>query len=121
MGLNRFGKRRDDNERALIEALQAAGALVVQLDRPLDLLVGYGGAWILLEVKMPGGRLTSGQEKFLTDVAAAGMGAVTAVVRTATEALQLIGAKDLNVEIGPKRPANAFPAWPTMPAPEGAD
>ena len=121
MSLNRHAKCRDACEKGIIEALRAAGALVVQLDKPLDLLVGFDGAWWLIEVKMPGGRLTAGQEKFLTDVAAAGLGAVTAVVRTATEALQLIGAKDLNVEIGPKRPANAFPAWPTMPAPEGAD
>lgn len=44
--------KRDTNERAIIAALRAVGAMVYQLPGPLpDLLVGYcGGNW-LLEVK----------------------------------------------------------------------
>ena len=121
MSLNRYGKCRDANEKAIIEALREAGAFVVQLDKPLDLLVGFEGAWHLIEVKVPNGRLTPAQDEFFASVRAHGGCGPTAVVRTATEVLQLIGAKDLNVEIGPKRPAAMYPAWPTMSQPEGAD
>lgn len=43
--------KRDKLEPVIIAELRARGALVVQLDRPVDLLVGYAGAWSLAEVK----------------------------------------------------------------------
>jgi hypothetical protein len=49
-------RRRDANEPAIVEALQAAGAVVERLGYPKgvpDLLVGYQGRTFLLEVKNP--------------------------------------------------------------------
>lgn len=50
MSINRYAKRRDANEREIIDALEAAGCSVVQSD-VCDLLVGRAGVSYLLEVK----------------------------------------------------------------------
>lgn len=64
MSLNRYAKRRDDNERAIIDALEKCGCSVEQLD-VIDLLVERAGVKFLLEVKRPkGGKLTPAQVKF---------------------------------------------------------
>ena len=51
----KYAKKRDGNERAVISALVAMGCTVSQLGDPgiPDLLVGYLGQTILLEVKDP--------------------------------------------------------------------
>ena len=43
--------QRDKIEAVIITELESRGALVIQLDFPLDLLVGYLGQWVLAEVK----------------------------------------------------------------------
>ena len=43
--------QRDTLEPVIIRELQDRGALVIELDFPLDLLVGYLGHWFLAEVK----------------------------------------------------------------------
>lgn len=48
----RRAARRDGNESEIIEALQAVGCSVLQLDE-IDLVVGWRGRNFLLEVKMP--------------------------------------------------------------------
>ena len=66
MSLNRFAKKRDANERAIIAALEARGCDVEPLgDAPFDLLVTRDreALW-LLEVKTKAGRLTPRQEAF---------------------------------------------------------
>lgn len=50
--IRRFAAHRDKAERSIKDALEAAGATVVQLDA-VDLLVGYRGDDFLLEVKDP--------------------------------------------------------------------
>jgi hypothetical protein len=47
----RRAARVDANQRQIIAALEAAGASVEVLGLPLDLLVGAGGRWMLMEVK----------------------------------------------------------------------
>ena len=64
MSLNRYAKRRDENEESIVNALEAIGCTVVRLDTPVDLLCGRGGKNILLECKMPKGRLTKPQREF---------------------------------------------------------
>jgi len=55
MSLNRYAKRRDDNEPDIVHALRAIpGVSVVYMDKYFDLLVGYRAHNIALEVKMPG-------------------------------------------------------------------
>lgn len=47
----RRANRTDGTQKAIVGALEAAGASVEVLGRPLDLLVGFRGSWTLLEVK----------------------------------------------------------------------
>ena len=67
--MNRFERqtgRADANEAAIVEALQDRGAIVLVLDRPVDLLVGYQGRWVLVEVKDgPKANIRESQSKFL--------------------------------------------------------
>ncbi len=102
MSLNRYAKQRDTNEPEVIKALEHVGALVRQLDTPLDLLVGYGRQWFLIEVKMPGGKLTPNQEEFFDDWSTHAACGVAAVVRNASEALAVIGCETRGVEVGPR-------------------
>ena len=65
----RRAARRDDNEKEIVIALRKAGAHVSFLDEPCDLLVGYKGKTICLEVKdgnkPPSARkLTPNEQKF---------------------------------------------------------
>lgn len=108
MSLNRWAKKRDDNERPIIDALEKAGAFVVQLDRPTDLLVGYGRQWVLMECKMPGAKLTPSQETFFEAWSKHGNCGLSTVVRNAEEALSAIGCESRGVEIGPRRFTSAW-------------
>lgn len=45
--------RVDANQAAIVSALRAAGATVWIIGRPLDLLVGFNGVTLLIEVKDP--------------------------------------------------------------------
>lgn len=108
MTIHRRAARRDSNEVEIVRALIAAGASVTHLsgvDGLPDLLVGYQGRTVLLEVKhlSPTGktvRQTSGgrrpDERGLTgdqqDWWAAWRGASPVIVRTPAEALAAIGA-----------------------------
>lgn len=47
----RRAARVDANQGVIIEALQGVGASVEVLGQPLDLLIGAGGRWGILEVK----------------------------------------------------------------------
>jgi hypothetical protein len=51
VSLNRYAKRRDDNEAEIIDALKAIGCTVTQIDQPVDLIVGYRTYNFLIEVK----------------------------------------------------------------------
>ena len=51
MSINRHAKRRDDNEREIVQALREIGAQVWQIDTPTDLLVDFRRRWYLVEVK----------------------------------------------------------------------
>jgi hypothetical protein len=64
VSLNRYATKRDINEPEIVQALRAVGATVVQLDKPVDLLVGYRGKSVLMEVKQPGIKVKSGDQKF---------------------------------------------------------
>lgn len=65
----RRAAKRDDNEKEIVVALRKAGAYVSFIDEPCDLIVGYQGKTILLEVKdgnkPPSARkLTPNEQKF---------------------------------------------------------
>lgn len=83
--------RRDAVEPAIVAALLAAGAYVVRVDKPVDLLVGYAARWHLLEVKTGRAPLTGPQKRLMADVRS-GKCPVVHVVRSAAQALEAIGA-----------------------------
>lgn len=63
MSVNRWAAKRDANEPAIVQALQAVGVEVWKLsgaNKP-DLLTRYRGRWLPLGVKMPKGALTAAE------------------------------------------------------------
>lgn len=58
----RHAARVDANQAQVISALEDAGARVWVLGLPVDLLVGYRGRWLLVEVK-DGSKKPSAQAK----------------------------------------------------------
>jgi hypothetical protein len=82
MSLNRYAKKRDTSERPIIEALKSMGMDVVQIDRPVDLLIGWRGMNLLAEVKTGKAKLRDGQAEFIE----AWRGQVT-VLRNPTDAV----------------------------------
>lgn len=88
-----FARKRDANEPEIIAALEAAGATVFPLDKPLDLLVGFRGQTFLLEVKngaQPPSwqRVTPAQSSFIARWAGH-----YAIVNSPQAALDAIGAE----------------------------
>ena len=51
----KYAKARDLNEPEIIDALQAIGCVVEQLDKPVDLVTLYRGRVRFIEVKNPDG------------------------------------------------------------------
>lgn len=51
MSIHRYAAKVDSNQAEIIRAIEAAGGTVEVLGRPVDLLVGAGRRWGLLEVK----------------------------------------------------------------------
>lgn len=99
MSLRRLAIRRDANEGPIVDALLAAGATVLRLnmkDVP-DLLVGFRGRNVLMEIKNPpgpkGGTSADGQHLSFDQHAwhLAWRGLTPVVVRTPAEALRAIG------------------------------
>lgn len=64
MSLKRHNPKRDANEPEIVRALESIGCDVTRLDKPVDLVVGYRGRTVLLEVKTKDGKLTEDQKKF---------------------------------------------------------
>jgi len=84
MTINRYAKKRDKNERGIINALEARGHKVKQ-DDFVDLVVQRpDGKIVLLEVKSEHGRLTKIQENML------GEGWLFHIVRSVDEAITAV-------------------------------
>ena len=82
--------KRDAAEAEIVEALRAAGASVIRMDTPVDLLIGYRSVTHIAEVKTPGtayGRqLKPSQRQF----AETWRGSPVIILRTVDDALQLL-------------------------------
>lgn len=61
----RRAARRDESEAEIIQALEACGFTVEQLDRPVDLLLGKVGWTGIAEVKTGKGKLRPSQARFI--------------------------------------------------------
>lgn len=88
VSLHRRNPRRDANEPAIVDALEAVGAKVKRLSAAgvADLLVMFRGRIYLLEVKGRKGRPTEAQDETLAD------GWPVTTVREPRAALKAIGA-----------------------------
>ena len=70
MSLNRYAKRRDENEPDIIARIRSHGVSVYLLDKPCDVLCGFNGLDRIAEIKMPRNKrgdpskLTPAQVKF---------------------------------------------------------
>ena len=64
--MRQYGAKRDENEVEIVKALRVAGASVAHLSSKgiPDLLVSFRNKLFLMEVKMPGKKLTPEQVKF---------------------------------------------------------
>lgn len=61
----RRAARTDNNQHELVEALKKIGARCYYIKEPVDLVVGFRGRSILLEVKGEGKALTKAQQEFV--------------------------------------------------------
>lgn len=59
--------KSDTNSAEIVATFKKLGASVWQLDRPVDLIIGYCGRTVLCEIKQAKGKLTDSQEKFLDE------------------------------------------------------
>lgn len=88
MPIPKRAPKRDATEQEIVSALRAVGATVEKLSQRNvpDLLVGWRGRNILIEVKSKSGKLTDGQhewrERWRGEIH---------VARSAEEALEIIG------------------------------
>ena len=65
----RSHNQRDANQPEIVAALRERGAYVVEIEHPLDLLVGFDGAWCLVEVKSsPKAKIRPSQKAFVEQV-----------------------------------------------------
>ena len=89
--MSRYARKRDKNEREIIEALRGFGCFVIQ-EEHIDLYVKppHLPYWIPLEVKTKQGKLTSYQRK-LHETLDYNYGYRIAVVTTVEEALKAVG------------------------------
>jgi len=88
--VTRRDARTDANEPEIIEALEAAGALVYRVKWPLDLLVAFRGTFYVLEVKTEGSGLNKNQAKVVKDMML--HGCFPGIVYSPEDALKSIGA-----------------------------
>lgn len=95
----RYSSKRDDNHRQIVAALRSAGAFVQDMGSIgkgfVDLVVGYGGYWFVLEVKdgskpQSARKLTPAQLQWIFDVKGR---APVHVVETVEQALSVIQGK----------------------------
>lgn len=89
--MSRYARKRDSNERSIIEALRGFGCFVIQ-EEHIDLYVKppHLPYWIPLEVKTPRGKLTAYQRK-LHDTLDNNYGYKVPIVTTPEEALKAVG------------------------------
>ncbi len=88
MSIHRRAARRDENEPGIIKALEQVGAKVEQMSLPCDLAVKFRDRHYLIEVDNPASKYRKRKPKQLATFEKLAI----PMVRTAEEALRLIGA-----------------------------
>lgn len=88
----RRAARVDANQAAVVSALEAAGASVLVIGLPVDLLIGHRGVTMIMEVKNPNSRYgKKGANKNQADFMATWRGGPVALVDGPEAALRAIG------------------------------
>lgn len=82
--------KRDASEAGIVAALRAAGASVIRMDTPVDLLIGYRGQTHLAEAKTPGTSYGKGLKASQQAFADAWRGGPVIILRSAEDALALL-------------------------------
>lgn len=73
----RSHNQRDANQPEIVAALRERGAYVVEIEHPVDLLVGYNGFWVLVEVKSgPKAKIRPSQQAFADQCQDKGLGCI---------------------------------------------
>jgi hypothetical protein len=89
----RHASRVDANQAAIVSALQAAGASIEIIGLPVDLLIGFRGVTLLIEVKNPKSRYgKAGANKNQASFMQSWRGGPVALVDSPEAALRAIGA-----------------------------
>jgi len=96
MSIYRRAAKVDANQAQVIEALRAAGARVWVLRQPVDLLIGFRGQTMLMEVKNPNSargkaEMKKGGNKNQVEFKARWLGGTVATVDGPEAALRAIG------------------------------
>ncbi len=86
MSINRHNPQRDANEKEIVDALKKVGCSVVRINW-LDLIVGYKGENYIIEVKMPKGKVSAGQQLIIDSW----QGRKPEIARGIDDALKIIG------------------------------
>lgn len=95
MSIHRYAARVDANQGQVVDALRQAGATVWVIGLPVDLLVGYRGVTLLMEVKTKAGKLAPKAKphtRLQKDFLLSWTGGPVATVTSAEDALICIGA-----------------------------
>lgn len=85
--------RTDGNAKEIIAALRKMGASVEQIDRPLDVLIGFRGVNIIAEIKTTRGKIRASQKAFMD-----GWRGSFAVLRSVDDARALLATMGKQVE-----------------------
>ena len=73
----RSHNQRDVNQPEIVAALRERGAVVVEIEHPTDLLVGYNGFWTPVEVKSsPKAKIQPSQKAFAEHCQAHNLGVI---------------------------------------------
>jgi hypothetical protein len=91
MSFNRYAKRVDASQDAIVSALKAAGASVYLIGRPVDAIVGFRGQTLLMELKTPGTQYGKKPNKNQQSFMDSWHGGTVCMVDNPEAALQAIG------------------------------
>ena len=89
----RYGRKTDENQKEIVQALRKAGRVVFEIEEPFDLLIDNMGEWVVMEVKNPdtharqkdGSKMTDKQLEILETLTARVL-----VAETVEQALNLV-------------------------------
>ena len=77
MSIHRFAQRQDTEAARLVRLARKLGAVVHYIASPVDLLVGFRGKWLPVEIKGKSGRYTEVQREFMAQAQAAALPVLT--------------------------------------------